>query len=100
AEAGLVGMGLFALVVVFVFRDALYLVRQTDHFISATAIGLIGSLTVILVSNLSDVHLRTDVLYAIWWIMVGLILGQRRVIEDTQKEWKQLITGVREGEAV
>lgn len=81
AETGLVGLALFLATIVLLARDGLIVWRRGGRFVSALAIGLLGGLIAILVSNLTDVHLRTDVIYALWWLLAGLILALRRRLD-------------------
>jgi O-antigen ligase len=78
AETGVVGLAIFLILIVMVYRMGWWLIFYEGAFESATAIGLIGGLTVILITNLSDVHLRTDVIYSVWWVFIGLLLALRR----------------------
>ncbi len=79
AETGLVGLGLFLALIGLTFRTGLQALRRGDAFLSVTVIGLLAGLTAILVSNLVDVHLRTDVIYSLFWVYIGLILAIRRL---------------------
>lgn len=79
AETGLVGLGLFLLLMLAAFREGLRAVRTNDRLLSACAIGVLSGLVVLAVSNLADAHLRTDVLYALFWLLIGLIAAIRRI---------------------
>lgn len=78
AETGIVGLGLFLSSIVFALRSAWEVIRHAEPEHAVATIGLVGALIALMVSNLSDVHLRTDVLYALWWVFIGLILGMQR----------------------
>jgi len=78
AETGLIGLALFAAFVVAVFRAGFRGLRSRDRLVSASAIGITCSLTAILVSNLADVHLRTDVLFALLWFGAGFAVSLGR----------------------
>lgn len=79
AETGLVGLGLFLLLILIAFREGLQAAKTNDRFLSACAIGILSGLVVLVVNNLADVHLRTDVLYAIFWLLIGLVVAIRRM---------------------
>ena len=79
AETGLVGLALFLVLSFFVMRLALTASRNGDPFLSALAVGITGAVTVLLVSNLADVHLRTDVLYSLFWLLIGMLLAIKRI---------------------
>ncbi len=83
AESGLVGLGLFLLLLASAFREGLWAVRTGDRFTSVCAIGLLGGFVVLVVSNLADEHLRTEVLYALFWVLIGLVAAARRMIAST-----------------
>lgn len=79
AETGLVGLAMFLALVAFVYRAGLQTLRRGSRFTSAAMIGLLAGLTAILVSNLIDVHLKTDVLFALFWVYVGVIVAIRQL---------------------
>jgi len=79
AETGLVGLGLFLALIALVFRVGTQAVLSSDRFLSVSVIGLLAGLTAILVSNLGDVHLKTDVVFSLFWLVIGLILAIRRM---------------------
>ncbi|MEO8391386.1 MAG: O-antigen ligase family protein [Chloroflexota bacterium] len=79
AETGLVSLGLFLILLALVFRVGIQALLRGDRFLSVTVIGLLGGLTAILVSNLGDVHLKTDVVYSLFWVYIGLIQAIRRI---------------------
>ncbi len=81
AESGLVGLGLFLLLIALIFAEGLRAIQTQDRFLSATAIGLLGGMVVILVSNLTDVHLKTDVIFALFWFVTGWMVALRRMAE-------------------
>ena len=83
AETGLVGLGLFLLLLVSAFREGLQAVITGDRFTSVCAIGILGGFVVLAVSNLADEHLRTEVLYALFWVLIGLVAAARRMIAST-----------------
>jgi len=79
AETGLVGLGLFLLLMFMAFRAGLQASKSDDRFLSACAIGITSGLVVLAVNNLADVHLRTDVLYALFWLLIGLAVAVKRM---------------------
>jgi O-antigen ligase len=78
AETGVVGLILFMAFIAAVFKVGWQIIFHGGTFESAVAIGLMGGLATIVISNLSDVHLRTDVIYSVWWVYIGLLLALRR----------------------
>ncbi len=82
AETGIVGLALYLASIILAVRIAWSLIRQSDKKISAIAIGLVGAIVSLIVSNLTDVHLRTDVIYAMWWVFIGLLLGTKRLMDQ------------------
>jgi O-antigen ligase len=83
AEMGLVGLALFVLLLALTSWEAWRAAALAqDRFFSAFAIGIIGGLTVIAWSNVADVHLRTEAMYAFFWILIGLVMGLRRIQQD------------------
>jgi O-antigen ligase len=79
AETGLVGLGLFISLLLAAFWEGLQAIKYNDRFLSAVAIGILSGLAVLMVSNLADVHLRTNALYALFWLLIGLVVGVRRM---------------------
>jgi len=79
AETGLVGLGLFLLLMFMAFQAGLQASKSDDRFLSACAIGITSGLVVLAVNNLADVHLRTDVLYALFWLLIGLAVAVKRM---------------------
>ena len=79
AETGLVGLGLFLAMIALVFRTGIQTIVRGDRFLSVSVIGLLAGLTAILVSNLGDVHLKTDAIFSLFWLMIGLILAIRQI---------------------
>ncbi len=77
AETGLVGLGLFLLLILIALREGLQAMKTNDRFLSASAIAILSGLVVLMVSNLADVHLRTDTLYALFWLLIGLVVAIR-----------------------
>jgi hypothetical protein len=61
------------------FREGVQAAKTDDRFLSACAIGILSGLVVLAVNNLADVHLRTDVLYALFWLLIGLVVAIRRM---------------------
>jgi putative inorganic carbon (hco3(-)) transporter len=72
AETGVVGLGLFLLLVAAAFVGALKGARSRDRLLSATSIGITSGLVVIVASNMVDVHLRTDAIFALFWLLIGM----------------------------
>ena len=83
AETGLVGLGLFLLLILSAFRVGLRAAKTDDRFLSVCAIGVLSGLIVLVVSNLLDVHLRTDGLYALFWLLIGLVSAIRTMNTST-----------------
>ncbi len=77
AETGLIGLLLFICLLVVVLQDCLKLIRGADHFLAVCGIGVLSSLVVLMVSNLADDHLRTEVLYGLFWVLIGLTIALR-----------------------
>lgn len=100
AETGVIGLGLFLLMLSIVFRHGLEAASSSDRYISGFAIAMLGGLVVLLVSNLADNHLRTAVLYPFLWLLIGLISGTRRLRSPGQAHYldadAQLITSVQQ----
>jgi hypothetical protein len=72
-------LAFFLALVAFVYRAGLQTLRRGSRFTSAAMIGLLAGLTAILVSNLIDVHLKTDVLFALFWVYIGVIVAIRQL---------------------
>lgn len=83
AETGLVGLGLFLLLMLMTFREGVQAAKTDDRFLSACAIAILSGLVVLAVNNLADVHLRTDVLYALFWLLIGLAAAVKRMTRAT-----------------
>jgi len=79
AETGLVALGLFLLLILIALQAALPAAKSDDRFLSAWAIGIASGLVVLVVNNLADCHLRTDVLYALFWLLIGLAVTVKRM---------------------
>jgi len=79
AETGLVGLGLFLLLMLITFWEGVQAAKTDDRFLAACTIGILSGLVVLAVNNLADVHLRTDVLYALFWLLIGLVVAMRRM---------------------
>ncbi len=79
AETGLVALGLFLLLILIALRAALQAAKSDDRFLSASAIGISSGFIVLVVNNLADCHLRTDVLYALFWLLIGLAVAVKRM---------------------
>src|SRR5205085_951548 len=79
AESGLVGLGLFLILICLIIIEGVRAVQTEDRFLSATAIGLLGGMAAILVSNVTDVHLKTDVMFALFWFMTGWMVALHRM---------------------
>jgi putative inorganic carbon (HCO3(-)) transporter len=84
AETGLIGLGLFLTLNALVFRIGAQAVLRSERFLSVSVIGLLAGLTAILVSNLGDVHLKTDAIFSLFWLFIGLILAIRRMMPTSQ----------------
>lgn len=87
AETGLVGLGLFLLLIFKAFRAGLQASKTGDRFLSACAIGISSGLVVLAVNNLADCHLRTDVLYALFWLLIGLVVAIKRMTISPPLKW-------------
>jgi O-antigen ligase len=81
AETGLVGLGLFLILLLMIFRECLRSTQVSDPYLSACAIGIFCGLTVMAFSNLVDHHLKTEQLFALFWLLVGLILSLKEMRE-------------------
>jgi O-antigen ligase len=80
AETGLVGLALFLYLIVIVLREGLQAAKTDDRFLSVCAIGILGGLIVLATSNLADDHLRTDILYALFWLLIGLVVSVKKIM--------------------
>jgi putative inorganic carbon (hco3(-)) transporter len=80
AETGLVGFALFLLLIAMSVRSAIRAIKSNDRFLSATAIGLLAGMVVILVSNIGDVHLKTEVMFSLFWLQIGMTLALSRLV--------------------
>jgi O-antigen ligase len=80
SETGLVGLGIFLLLFLTALREGLQNVKSQDRFISVLSIGILGGMVVLATSNIFDVHLRTDVLYSLFWLLIGLIAAINRMV--------------------
>jgi O-antigen ligase len=79
SETGLVGLAIFLALVALVYRAGIQTLRRGSRFSSAAVIGLLAGLTAILISNLADVHLKTDVIFALFWVYIGVIVAIRQL---------------------
>jgi O-antigen ligase len=79
SETGLVGLAIFLALVALVYRAGIQTLRRGNRFSSAVVIGLLAGLTAILISNLADVHLKTDVIFAMFWVYIGVIVAIRQI---------------------
>lgn len=84
AETGIMGLCLFLWLIVATFQAGLQAVRARDPFLSASAIAVLAGLAVLLISNLADVHLRTDVIYGLFWLLIGLTLAIRKMADTRE----------------
>ena len=75
AETGIVGLCLFLVFVMKIGNVLFQGVRSSNRFISLSAICLASGMVSILVSNIADMHLRTDVLFVLFWFLAGLGLA-------------------------
>jgi len=82
AETGLVGLGLFLMLLLNTVWGALRAAGSKDRFVSVCATALLCGLVVLAASNLADDHLRTEVLYAHFWLLIGLVVAARRMVEE------------------
>ena len=79
AETGIVGLCLFLWLIVAVFQAGFKAVQTRDRFLSASAIAVLAGIAVLLISNVADVHLRTDVLYGLFWLLIGLTVAIKQM---------------------
>lgn len=79
AETGIIGLGIFLLLLFVVFREGLQIVWTANSFLAGSVIGILSGLLVLMVNNLADVHLKTDVLFAHFWLLIGLVIASRRI---------------------
>lgn len=80
AETGLVGLGLFLLLLFCAFRRGLQSASGDDAYMSVYAVGLLSGLSSMLVSNLAHFDLRgEEPLYAIFWLLIGLVVAINRM---------------------
>ena len=79
SETGIIGLGLFMLLFLTAMWEAWAASSISDRFVSIFSISLVGALTAIAFSNIGDVHLRTETVYALFWVVIGLIMSMRRM---------------------
>jgi len=86
AETGLLGLSMFLFLFLAATREALRASDTVDRGLSVTAIALISSILVLAVDNLADVHLRTDILYSLFWLLIGLVIAVSRLASQTDRQ--------------
>lgn len=86
AETGLVGISLFFLLLVAIAHTGRHILKTKDRFLSATMVGVAGGFTAILVSNIADVHLIDDVMYSLFWFLIGLTMALRRLASTSSAQ--------------
>jgi putative inorganic carbon (HCO3(-)) transporter len=79
AETGLPGLALRLLLLGLLFWAGLRTARSADRFWAACGIGLVGAFLVLCATNLVDVHLSTDVMQGLFWLLVGMTLAAGRL---------------------
>lgn len=79
AETGWIGLAFFLMLIGAALRHGFAAMAAKDRFLSAVAIGGITGLSLLLITNLADVHLRTDFLYALFWLLIGVLVVARRL---------------------
>ncbi len=79
AETGLPGLALRLLLIGLLLGAGLRTARSADRFWAASGIGLVGAFLVLSGTNLADVHLSTDVMQGLFWLLVGLTLAANRL---------------------
>jgi O-antigen ligase len=87
SETGLVGLGLFLIFTVTILSSYFRATKNMDRFTSVSAICLICGMVVILVSNTADVHLMSEQIFALFWLLAGLgiaFLGMKQPPERPQ----------------
>jgi hypothetical protein len=60
--------------------------KDSNRYRSVTAIAIIGGFIAIAVSNIADVHLRTEVLYSLFWLLIGLIISLEKIATSGSKK--------------
>lgn len=75
AETGLMGLTLFILLLGAALLACWRVIKGHNRLLSATAIGLIGALLAIIITNTADVHLRSDGFFAFFWCLLGLLMA-------------------------
>jgi len=90
AETGLIGLALFMLLVSLVLLACWRVLNQNSHFLQIHAIGLSCAITALVISNMADVHLKTDGLFAFFWFLIGLILTIQKLSEEQAQDVNQL----------
>src|SRR3990172_2645235 len=77
AETGIVGLALFLLLILLAFRAGFQATLSEDLFVSGCAAGALSGLVVLMVNNIADAHLRTDVLSGVFWLLIGILVALR-----------------------
>jgi O-antigen ligase len=75
AETGLIGLILFILLLGAALLACWRVIKGRNRLLSATAIGLIGAMLAIIITNTADVHLRSDGFFAFFWCLLGLVMA-------------------------
>lgn len=85
AEMGIPVLLVFLLIILVLFRNAFWLyTRVNDYFIKATALGMLGSLSGMLVVNMFGSRLNSEEVSAYFWVLAALII--RAVIMKKKKQ--------------
>jgi O-antigen ligase len=85
AETGLVGLAAFLLLVTVVFWTGLKTIKAGNRTLSVSTIAILGGLLVLLVSNTADVHLRTDVLAALFWLFLSMVIALNEMAQHENR---------------
>jgi O-antigen ligase len=84
AETGLIGLMLFLLLLGAVLLACWRVSSGHSRLLSASAIGLIGVMMAIVITNMADVHLRLDGFFAFFWCLLGLVLAVENLARKDQ----------------
>lgn len=88
AETGLIGLALFLMLIGAVLLTCWHVYKQGNHLLRVIAIGIISTIAILSITNLADVHLKTDGLFALFWCLIGLTLAIQKLslVTTSRKE--------------
>lgn len=86
AETGLIGLALFILLLGAALLGCWRIMGSQNRLFSASAIGLIGAILAIAITNTADVHLRSDGFFAFFWCLLGLLMALENLSRQAQEK--------------